>query len=414
MRPSTSKFQKLYEGNQAVLRLFLFWERPPRCFSVHRNLVSNSWFYCDTLGWNPPSDLKKEINRVLEAINNIHCSPKKHFKNYFNCHMPSSADVYHHKWSSKCFKNFPFQTCGNVCGVIVAILAVVAQKIPNIWQNVIISQTGTLPSGLKWLLEPTTYSDYLREVIISWFVKGETNVAFIENCLKNSPVLKVMEDIEPFMGNPIVANVAQNIPKSVAHPPVLNVLEDPQQSMAQPTVEEETQSYVAHPSVCNVVNDTQQSVAHPTVCNVVEDAQELASHTPAPNVVEDTRQPVVYPAVLKVLEDTQQSVVHQTVSNVVDETQSYVAHQSFPNVVEEPVVHPHVCNVVDDTQQFKVSPIQSPPILEVEQTQHAVIDPPVEANMKEMQYSVKDLDVSENPEETQQSKDKESLTKNNL
>ena len=35
------------------------------------DVVSNTWFYCDTLGWNPPSDLKKEINRVLEAIDNI-------------------------------------------------------------------------------------------------------------------------------------------------------------------------------------------------------------------------------------------------------------------------------------------------------------------------------------------------------
>ena len=203
-------------------------------------LVSNTWFYCDTLGSNPPSDLKKE---VLEAINNIHCLPKKHFKKYFNCHMPSSANVYHHKCSSKCFKNIPFQTCGNVCGVIVAILAVVAQKIPNIWQDVIFSQTCTLPSGLNWLLEPTTYSDYLREVIISWLVEGETNVAFIENCLKSSrsPVLKVMEDIQPFMTNPIVANVA--------HSPVLNVLEDTQKSVTQPTVVEETQSYVTHSSV---------------------------------------------------------------------------------------------------------------------------------------------------------------------
>ena len=124
-------------------------------------------------------------------------------------------------------------TCGNVCGVIVAILAMVAQKIPNIWKNVILSQTCTPPSGLKWLLQPTTYSDYLREMIISWLVKGETNVAFIENCLKSSlsPVLKVMEDIQPFMTNPIVGNVA--------HSPVVNVLEDNQKSVAQPTIPEE-------------------------------------------------------------------------------------------------------------------------------------------------------------------------------
>ena len=161
------------------------------------------------------------------------------------------------------------------------------------------------------------------------------------------------------------------------------------------------------------MNDTQQSVAHPTVYNVVQDTQELVSHTPAANVVEDTEQPKVHPPVLKVLEDVQQSVAHPTVSNVVGETQSYVAHSSVHNVVEEPVVHPPVGNVMDGTQQFKIGPIQSLPILEVTQTQHAVIDPPAQANVKKIQYSVKDLDVSETPEETRPLKDKESLTKNN-
>jgi hypothetical protein len=127
------------------------------------DLVSNSWFYCDTLGWNPPFDLKKEINRVLDAIDNIYCLLKKPYKKFFICHAPSSIYIHHHDCSSKCLKNFPFQTCGNVCGAIIAILAVVAQKVPNVWQK--LSPTGNLPSGLKWLLEPTTYSDYLRKLI---------------------------------------------------------------------------------------------------------------------------------------------------------------------------------------------------------------------------------------------------------
>ena len=63
------------------------------------DVVSNTWFYCDTLGWNPPSDLKKEINRVLDAIDNIHCLPKKPFKKYLNCHVPSSTNVYNQNCS---------------------------------------------------------------------------------------------------------------------------------------------------------------------------------------------------------------------------------------------------------------------------------------------------------------------------
>ena len=164
---------------------------------------------------------------------------------------------------------FPFQTCGNVCGVIVAILAVVAQKVPNIWQNVILSQTRSLPSGLKWLLDPTTFSDYLREVIISWLVKGKTNVAFIENCVKSSrlPVLKDMEDMQQFVAHPTVGNVVEDNHQSVAHSTVGNIKEDNHQS-------------VAYSTVGNVVEDNRHSVAHSTVGNVVEDNQQSKVGTP--------------------------------------------------------------------------------------------------------------------------------------
>ena len=105
------------------------------------DVVSNTWFYCDTLGWNPPSDLKKEINRVLEAIDNIHCLPKKPFKKYFNCHVPSSTNVYHHNCSSKCFKKLSFS---------------------NMWQHMWGHRSylgGGRSKGTKYLAERNTFSN---------------------------------------------------------------------------------------------------------------------------------------------------------------------------------------------------------------------------------------------------------------
>jgi hypothetical protein len=134
------------------------------------------------------------------------------YTKFFTCHFPSSTYGYHHNCSSKCFKNFPLQTCGNVCGAIVAILAVVAQKapdvwkngIPDVWKNGILLPTCNLPSSLKWLLDPTTYSDYLREVITSWLVKGQTDVSFIKTMLKKDDVFDEMQDSTP---SPPAANV---------------------------------------------------------------------------------------------------------------------------------------------------------------------------------------------------------------
>ena len=101
-----------------------------------------------------------------------------------------------------------------------------------------------------------------------------------------------------------------------------------------------------------------------------------------------------------VVEDSQQSMAHPTVGNVLEDTQQFVAHPTIGNVVEDTqqsMAHPTVGSVVEDTQQSKVST----PILEVKQTQHTVIDPPVQANVKGMQHSVTGPYVFEKPEKQQ-------------
>jgi hypothetical protein len=62
----------------------------PKRKGCHVDLVSNTWFYCDTLGWNPPTNLKKEINRVLQAIDSKYFLTRMPYK-FFICHFPSST-----------------------------------------------------------------------------------------------------------------------------------------------------------------------------------------------------------------------------------------------------------------------------------------------------------------------------------
>jgi hypothetical protein len=310
---------------------------------TYLDLVSNSWFYCNTLGWNPPFNLKKEINRVLDAIDNIYCLPKKPYKKFFICHTPSSIYIHHHNCSSKCFKNFPFQTCGNVCGAIIAILAVVAQKVPNVWQKVILSPTGNLPSGLKWLLEPTTYSDYLRELIISWLVKGEIDVAFIENCLKDEVVQKIQDLVSAT--RPCESEFVEKSMQSVAHPhpPVLKVLHDAQHSVARLPVSEIENALapVVDPPAFNVLEDTQHSLARPP-----------------PFEMDEAQPSVVLPSILEVLGDTQNSAARLP-SGEIDETPYTVVDPSVPVDVGKTQQSETIPPEIQEDQQLKDKVIKS-------------------------------------------------------
>lgn len=73
-----------------------------------------------------------------------------------------------HTCSTRCLRNIPLQTCMNVCGTAVAILAAIPAKAPSLWKNVFLIQKGVLPDSLKWLLSPTVHSDFLLSTMISW------------------------------------------------------------------------------------------------------------------------------------------------------------------------------------------------------------------------------------------------------
>ena len=79
-------------------------------------------FYCDSLGWEKPSDLERNPRDLIYLLLNI----KPSFI-ISECHVthPSNRQSSTHKCiESRCVPFFPLQRCGNVCGVIVSILAV--------------------------------------------------------------------------------------------------------------------------------------------------------------------------------------------------------------------------------------------------------------------------------------------------
>ena len=81
--------------------------------------------------------------------------------------------------SIRSLQNLPIQTCGNVCGVTVAILGGIASAAPNLWRGVFLSDIAEMPDELKWLLSPSIYSDFLRCSLVSWLVNGKVDLKAI-------------------------------------------------------------------------------------------------------------------------------------------------------------------------------------------------------------------------------------------
>ena len=148
---------------------------------LYVDLKSNKWYYCDTSCWGSPPNLRGAVSFIVTAIYEVVRIPPKPFAGIVEGHVDvnGSADSTGHTCSPACLKNIPLQTCMNVCGAAVAILSAIAVEAPNLWSKVFLKRKGVLPASLKWLMSPTTHSDFLRSTLISWLIKGSVDISVI-------------------------------------------------------------------------------------------------------------------------------------------------------------------------------------------------------------------------------------------
>ena len=78
--------------------------------------------YCDTLAWKPPSDIIDVVNSYISHIPRIGKFDDTHL---FLAHHPMATSRFGHMCDWRCC-NYPLQTCSEVCGVIVLIIAALA------------------------------------------------------------------------------------------------------------------------------------------------------------------------------------------------------------------------------------------------------------------------------------------------
>lgn len=108
------------------------------------------------------------LSPIIEIFHEELTLPRKPFRECVQGHVPNKHSS--HVCSVRCLKNLPLQTCGNVCGVTVCILASIACVAPILWRQVFLDRKENLPEDVKWLMSPSAHSDFLRCSIISWLI----------------------------------------------------------------------------------------------------------------------------------------------------------------------------------------------------------------------------------------------------
>ena len=60
---------------------------------------------------------------------------------------------------------------------MVNFLAAIASCAPKLWRDVFLVNNAKFPDDLKWILHPSSCSDFMRNKVISWLLEDRVEVA---------------------------------------------------------------------------------------------------------------------------------------------------------------------------------------------------------------------------------------------
>ena len=127
--------------------------------------------YCETLAWKPPSDIIDVVNRYISHIPRIGKYDDTHL---FLAHHPMATSRFGHMCDWRC-RNYPLQTCSDVCGVIVLIIAALAAVDQPLFQFLI----GPSEKSQVYLQRPSQHAYFLRRIIMCWFAESRIEINYV-------------------------------------------------------------------------------------------------------------------------------------------------------------------------------------------------------------------------------------------
>ena len=117
---------------------------------LYVDTVTNEWFYCDSLGWAPPKELKNLVDKVISAFSDLIQLPIRPVQGRFIAHMSSNTSHGVHGCSALCLRDIPLQKCGNICGVVAIILAAISCIDKPLWSNSFLKRNACpLPDNIS-------------------------------------------------------------------------------------------------------------------------------------------------------------------------------------------------------------------------------------------------------------------------
>lgn len=128
--------------------------------------------YCDTLAWDPPSNILEVINNFTSHMPRVGSYDSSFFS---LAHSPlAMSSRLGHACDWRC-RNYPLQTCSDICGVIAVINAALAALDRPLFQYLI----GPYEKEAIYLQHPSQHSYYLRRVLMSWFAEGRIDIEYV-------------------------------------------------------------------------------------------------------------------------------------------------------------------------------------------------------------------------------------------
>lgn len=127
--------------------------------------------YCDTLAWDPPSNIIDVVNNYTTHLPGVGSYGVNHLS---LAHSPMTTSRSGHQCDWRC-RNYPLQTCCDICGVIALINAALAALDKPLFQYLI----GPHEKESIYLQRPSQHSYYLRRIVMSWFAEGKIDIEYV-------------------------------------------------------------------------------------------------------------------------------------------------------------------------------------------------------------------------------------------
>ena len=146
---------------------------------LYIDVVENKWFYCDTLGWVPPTDLNSKVEFIPNVFSQEFTLFRKPAHRRFIAHKLQGNSYVAHKFTDACFQNIPLQSCGSICGVIVVAMGAISCINSTLWRSGFLGTKSSLPVEISWIKNRTLHSCYLRRVLLHWITAQDVDLQLL-------------------------------------------------------------------------------------------------------------------------------------------------------------------------------------------------------------------------------------------